>query len=227
MVAKVGTVFVVLVMASVLAGAAAVTQSDGAVVAVAEDVYVALTAQAANFGSEETIAVAAGGLGKCAATEISYLQFDLNEVRRAASDRASLVLEVTYASSANSGIAVLYAVPDVEADGVTPWREGSLTWLSRPDVANAPVLASVTAPQAAGKVTFESQALAVAINRESAFTGKGDTTAGDNKLSLAVQLEGCTGLHSVVRFAAAEHASEPAPVLTLVQTVSVWLPLLP
>lgn len=227
MVAKVGALLAVLVLAAVLAGAAKTAPTDVADVELTDDTYAALTAQAATYGLAETLSVAAGGLGTCAATEITYLKFDLSGVRQAVMGSATLELQATYASSANSGTLVLYAVADVEADGVTPWQASTVTWLQRPAVSGAAVLATVPAPPATGTVTFASQALAEAINEESAYTGEGDTTAGDDVLSLAVQLEACTGLLSVVRFAAAEHSSAPPPALVLVRTTTVWLPLLP
>jgi hypothetical protein len=193
-----------------------------------EDGYVALAAPFSNYGNDETLSVAAGGVDTCASSEISYLKFDLRDVKSSAAGSASLVLQATYALSANSGQVVLYAAPDVAADGSSPWRESTLTWQNRPDLEGATKLAAIATPTSAGTLILQSAALAEAINEPSAFTdGVTDKTAGDNVLSLALQIEGCRGLSSVVRFAAREHASGAGPGLDLAPAYRVWLPLLP
>jgi hypothetical protein len=189
------------------------------------DTYVALSAPEESFGSQETLAVAAGGLGTCGVTEITYLQFDLSDAQQAATSGASLVLDVTFASSANTGHVVLYAVTDMEAGGDAPWQEDTLTWPDRPELDSTNVLAMNPTPMRGGRVTFRSAALTAAINQESAFRGDGDLISGDDVLSLALQIEGCTGLNSVVRLAAKEHTQAAAPQLAI--SAMVWLPLLP
>jgi hypothetical protein len=195
-----------------------------AAVATDEDSYVAVTAPAVVFGREETLAVAAGGIAGCAPSEITYLKFDLSEVQRAAAGSAALALQATYALSANSGQVALYAAPE----GAATWRESTLTWQNRPELAGAKKLAEVSAPTSSGPVVWQSAALAQAIDEASAYTdGAADQSAGDNVLSLALQLEGCRGPASVVRFAGREHASVAGPALTLAPAFTVWLPLLP
>jgi hypothetical protein len=168
--------------------------------------------------------VAAGGIASCAPSEITYLKFDLSDVRRAATGSAALALQATYALSANSGQVVLYAAPE----GAAPWQESTLTWESRPDLAGARKLAAVSAPTSAGPFVLQSAALAGAINEASAYTDSAaDQTAGDNVLSLALRIEDCQAPASVVRFAAREHASAAGPALVLAPAFRVWLPLLP
>lgn len=219
---------IALMLVGLLLAAALVIAAVSTPVSAVEDGYVALAAPSTNFGNEETLSVAAGSIDSCLASEITYLKFDLSDVQRAAAGSAVLAVEATYALSANSGQVVLYLAPDVGADGSSPWREHTLTWQNRPDLGSARKLAALGAPTSAGPIVFQSAALAQAINEVSAYTnGTSDTLAGDNVLSLALQIEGCQGLSSVVRFAAREHPRVPGPQLDLAPVLTVWLPLLP
>lgn len=213
-----------IVLLGILGMAAVAALAARAEVDTVEDGYVSVTAPATAFGKEETLAVAAGGIAGCTASEITYLKFDLGDVQRAAAGSAALALQATYALSANSGQVVLYAAPE----GAVPWRESTLTWQNRPELMEARKLAAVSAPTSAGPLVWQSAALAGAIHEASAYTdGAADQSAGDNVLSLALQLEGCQGPANVVRFAAREHPSRAGPALTLAPAFRVWLPLLP
>ncbi|NLF65584.1 MAG: hypothetical protein GX579_13395, partial [Chloroflexi bacterium] len=68
-----------------------------------------------------------------------------------------------------------------------------------------------------------SRALAALVNREASFGG---ARPGDDVLSLALQIEDCTGPNSVVRFASSEHGDAAAPALVFSPPLQHFLPLL-
>lgn len=218
-----GRLWLLVGLCGVAALAALVALAARAAPALDADGYVAVTAPATAFGKEETLAVAAGGIEGCAASEMTYLKFDLSAVQHAAGS-AALTLQAMYALSANSGQVALYETPQ----GATPWQESTLTWQQRPELAGARKLATASAPTSPGPVVWQGAALAAAINEASAYTdGAADQTAGDDVLSLALQIEGCSGPLNVVRFAAREHPGAAGPTLALGAGFTVWLPLLP
>lgn len=193
------------------------------VLPVGEDSYVTAAAPLASYGSAETLSVASGGLGWCAPSEVSYLRFDLSGLKEGPVSDAALLLDVTYAASSNSGLLALYAAPDNVAGGTSPWWEATLTWSNRPGLEGMARLASATVPTRGGPVRFRDQALAAFVNQEASFGG---ARPGDDTLSLALLIEGCTGLNSVVRFASSEHSSAAGPALTFWPPLKTFMPVL-
>lgn len=200
-----------------------VLASRSEVLPVGEDSYVAAAAPLASYGSAETLSVASGGLGSCTPSEVSYLRFDLSGLKEGPVSDAALLLEVTYAAGSNSGLLALYAAPDTVAGGTSPWREATLTWSNRPSLEGMARLASATVPARGGPVSFQGQALTAFVNQEASFGG---ARPGDNVLSLALLIEGCTGLNSVVRFASSEHSSAGGPALTFAPPLKTFMPVL-
>ncbi|GEM_PF-7052221 len=188
-----------------------------------QDGYVSAAAPSASYGNADSLSAASGGLTSCAPSEVSYLRFDLGGLAEGPVRDAALVLETTYAAGGNSGNLVLYAAPDTLAGEATPWQEAALTWSNRPGLAGMARLASVAVPVSAGAVRLESRALAALVNREASFGG---ARPGDDVLSLALQIEDCTGPNSVVRFASSEHGDAAAPALVFSPPLQHFLPLL-
>lgn len=188
-----------------------------------QDTYAAAAAPSASYGDAETISVASGGLGLCAPGEVSYLRFDLSGLEQGPVGNVALVLETTYAAGGNTGRLALYAAPDSLAGETLPWHETTLTWSNRPAVDGLAPLATAAVPASGGPLRLESQALTNVTNREASFGGR---SAGDDVLSLALLIEGCTGLNSVVRFASAEHGRAPGPLLTFSPPLQMFLPLM-
>jgi hypothetical protein len=214
-VSKTPAVFLALLLSAVF-----VLAAQAQLVAL-QDAFVTLSTPSANYGSEETLSVAAGGIGACAASEISYLRFDLGDLVDGPVGSAALVLETTFAASSNSGQLVLYAAADTQAGGGAPWQENTLTWDNRPSLEGT-ALASVPIPAGSGgAISMQSQALAALINQEASFGG---IRPGDDVLSLALLIEACTGLNSVVRFASSEHGSAAGPSLTFSPPLRLFLP---
>lgn len=206
----------------VLVLAALFILADRADLPVVQDGYVSAAAPSASYGHAGSLSVASGGLGYCAPSEVSYLRFDLSRLAAGPVREVALLLEATYAAGSNSGDLVLYAAPDSLAGETAPWQEAALTWSNRPTLAGMARLASIPVPVSAGTVRLESQPLAALVNQEASFGGGGP---GDDVLSLALQIEGCTGLNSVVRFASSEVGPVAAPALTFSPPLKQYLPL--
>jgi hypothetical protein len=202
--------------------ATALVLASRAELPVVQDSYVAAAAPSASYGFAATLAATAGGIGACAPSEISYLRFDLAGLERPVRD-AALLLEAVYAGGNNSGSLALYAVPNTLAGGTVPWQENTLTWNNQPGTVGMVRLAAVPVPVSAGPIRLDSQALTALLNRRAT---SGGARPGDDTLSLALQIEGCTGLINVVHFASAENSDAAGPTLTFSPPLQVWLPLL-
>ncbi len=207
----------------ILVLAAIIVRASQSELPAVHDGYVAAAAPSAGYGHANSLWVASGGLASCAPSEVSYLRFDLSELAEGPVRDVALLLDVTYAAGGNSGNLALYAAPDTLAGEMTPWQEAALTWSNRPNLAGMARLASVAVPVSAGPVRLESPALAALVNEQASFGG---VRPGDDVLSLALLIEGCTGLNSVVRFASSEHGDAAAPALVFSPPLRHYLPLL-
>ena len=152
-----------------------------------------------------------GGFG-CAASEYTYLKWDLSNVSGAVAT-PNLNLNVTSLVGGSVDLR-LYQV-DEQA---SPWSEGSLTWNNQPPLGS--IIEDQTA--AAGTVTFSSAALATYVNQESLYTGGGDTWAGDNTVSFAIGPVNCVGINLVVSMDSKDGAGT-APRLNLWNSTAVTL----
>jgi len=186
-----------------------------------QDGYVSAAAPSASYGNADSLSAASGGLTPGAPGEVSSLRFVLGGLAEGPVRDAALLLEVTYAAGGNSGNLVLYAAPDTLAGETAPWQEAALTWSNRPNLAGMGRLASIAVPVSAGTFRLESQALTALVNREASFGG---ARPGDDVLSLALLIEGCSGLNSVVRFASSEQGDAAAPALVFSPPLQQFLP---
>jgi hypothetical protein len=117
----------------------------------------------------------------------------------------NLSLYVYFVGGGSNGNLTLYRVAD------DTWQETTVTYNTRPAI-GAEIL-SVSVPTAVGFVIFSGQALADYINQESAYTGAGDPTAGDDWASFAIQITGCSATNNVVIMYAKDKTGVPAEQL--------------
>jgi len=165
----------------------------------------------------DNLEINSGGLGTCDASRTTYLRWDLSGVNQPAGDITSLTLFVNNAQSSNTGQVALYKVTD------DTWDEATLTGNTPPPALGAQIT-SVSIPTATGgTISFSGAALAGWVNENTSYVGGSDTTVGNDKISFAIQVTGCSGFSNPVRFDSKDKVGGVAPVLLLFSPNAITL----
>jgi len=180
------------------------------------DSYVLTSSPGSNFGTSANLAVfGSGGVGVCTATGTAYLKWSLAGTAAAVGATTKLTVNVNFISSGADGNVSLYQVTD------DSWTETGITANNAP--APGALLASVPLPGSTGLVTFTGADLAAYVNSQSSFVGGTDTTAGDDVISFAIRISGCTAPSSAISLDSREKTGGTAPALSLFDTNAVTL----
>ena len=156
---------------------------------------------------------------RCDTSQVIYLRWDLDQVKGVAStsgsNKTNLTLNAITTFQIGSGERLkLYKVTD------DSWTESSITGNNAPSLGD--LIEDIAAPTSPGLVVFSNVALADWINENSSYVGGGDVTAGNDIVSFAIQIEGCTNT-AIVRFDSKEATSGTSPALNIFDPNSVTL----
>ncbi len=187
-----------------------------------EDSYVeAIGNQTATHGSETYLEADASyniTTQACDSNFIVYLKWDLDQVNGEASvsgsNKTNLTLNVNLAFQVSSDTLNLYKVTD------DSWTESTINGANAPALGD--LIMQIPAPTSTGPVVFESAALADWINENSSYVGGGDTISGDDTVSFAIQVEGCSDA-TVIRFDSKETTTGTPPALNIFDPTAVSL----
>ncbi|HID34331.1 MAG TPA: DNRLRE domain-containing protein [Anaerolineae bacterium] len=197
----------------------------GAVYAAAtnpEDSYVEVIGNQTAIHGSETDLTASATLNivtnACDSNYIVYLKWDLDQVNGEASvsgaNKTNLTLNVNLAFQVGSDTLNLYKVAD------DSWTESTINGANAPALGD--LIMQISAPTTTGPVVFESAALADWINENSSYTGGGDTISGDDTVSFAIQVEGCSDT-TLIQFDSKETTSGTPPALNIFDPTAVSL----
>lgn len=179
-----------------------------------QDAFVRATDAGANFNGND-LSAASTFFGSCTAGDTTYLKWSLSGISGEAGPLTALVLNVNFVASGSNGNLELFRVAD------DTWNEATITSSSAPALGAS--ITSVPVPGSTGPISIAGVALAAYVNQESAYTGGGDVTAGDNTISLAIRITGCSNLSNVVTFDSKDKSGGVAPDLSVFNTTSVSL----
>ncbi len=206
------TVLIVLLLS-------AIATSIFAAVSNPADTYVRTTSGGTAFGTTDSsnLQLNSGGLGSCDATDTIYLRWNLSGIDDVVGPTSTLKLTSNDAQAGNTGSVSLYKVVD------DSWSETTLT-NNTPAPTLGSLIVSVSIPTTSpGTITFTGQNLADYLNETTTFVnGTTDTTAGDDVVSFALRITGCTGFTNSVRFDAKD-GSGTAPTLDLFNPTAITL----
>lgn len=178
------------------------------------DTYAQATESTVQFGTTDVNNLKVG-CSNGAATTVTFLRWNLTGTNQPIGPSTKLVLNVSQVVTGSTGSVKLWKV------AADTWDEATLTWNSQP--VKGAEIASVALPPGSGSLTFTGQALADYINAETSYVdGTVDTTAGDDKVSFAVGLEGCSPFANVV-FESKEKSGGTAPALNLFNPTAITL----
>ena len=173
-----------------------------------DDTWVNRTDPTVNYDTQNLEVVSTGFPSCLPADRVVYIKWDLSAVNGeiSSADTTSEMILTVITTLGGDGNLVLYEVPDTPS---TPgeWYEETVTYAARPSLGSQ--IMSIPLPTSTGPVSFESDALNDYFNRESSYVGGGDTTAGDNLATIAIQLEDCTQVVNGVVFGDKESVSPP------------------
>ena len=185
------------------------------------DSYVRRTSPSSNFNGIGLGVVSAFSFTTfvCEVTDVTYIRWDLSNVNGEVSSSTTpseIVFTVT-GPLGNTGTIGLYEVAD------DTWVESGINYSNAPAIGN--LIASIPVPIAVGPVTFSGTNLNNYLNQESAYTGGGDSSNGDNLASMALRVDGCTApTPNGVIFADKENITASfRPVMNLYSPTAVHL----
>ena len=176
------------------------------------------TSASTSFGTTDpaNLEINSGGLGVCNPTRTTYLSWSLAGVNSELTSTSELTLFVNNAQSTNTGSVALYEVSD------DTWNETTVT--GNPAPALGSLITSVPMPTTTGgTITFTGSSLAVWLNKNTSYVGGNDTVAGNDLVSFAVQITGCSGFSNPVRFDSKDKVGGTAPALVLFNPTAVTL----
>jgi len=176
------------------------------------------TSASTAFGTTDpdNLEINSGGLGVCSPTRATYLGWSLVGVNAELTSASELTLFVNNAQSTNSGSVALYEVSD------DTWSETTVTGNSAPALGS--LITSVPIPTTTGgMITFTGNSLADWLNKNTSYVGGNDTVAGNDLVSFAVQVTGCTGFSNPARFDSKDKVGGTAPTLILFNPTAVTL----
>ncbi len=193
------SVVIMLFLVGIVLGAA---MNPGDTYTASGDTYTASTGPERNqaFGTDDDFNLEVNsGDPNCESIRTTYLRWDLTGVNRAAGPGTKLKLSVNDASVSNTGSLSLFQVSDDDWNEAT--LKGSNTSPPPPTLGSVITLVSnPTDTEIDGQVIFKGQDLADWINANSLFVGADDSTAGNDKVSFAIEVTGCTGDSNSTRF---------------------------
>jgi hypothetical protein len=183
------------------------------------DTYVKTSAESTAFGTTDAanLQINSGGISPCDVTDTTYLRWSLAGINDVVGANTMLKLTVNDAPGTNTGSVSLYRVSD------DTWNEATLT-NSTPAPSVGALITSVSIPTSApATVMFTGQDLADYLVESTTFVnGTTDTTVGNDIVSFAIRVSGCSGFSNPVRFDSKD-GSGTAPSLELLDPLAITL----
>ena len=183
-----------------------------------QDSYVVIrgTEESSNFGSLDYIEASssdnfASNPPGCDSNHVIYLRWNLDQVNGAASVNGTNQTNLTLNLNSTFGIGTTDRLKLYKVNNDN-WTETTITGDNAPALGD--LIEDIAAPTSPGTVVFSNAALADWINENSSYVGSGDTTAGNDIVSFAIRIEGCTST-SIERFDSKETTTGVPPALNI------------